>query len=80
MGGQPGEGAACPLLFGVGELRVPLLKQCVPVFVGAGAWPSHAGLYVEGMCLVHPACRLHTAMRLQALHVSEEGQDPWLDL
>lgn len=58
--GQLRVGAACSLLFGVGELSVPLLKQRVPVFVGAGAWPKHADLYVEGMCLVYPACRHHT--------------------
>lgn len=76
--GQLRVGAACSLLFGVGELSVPLLKQRVPVFVGAGAWPKHADLYVEGMC--HTTMWHHTMMWLRALHVSEEGQDPWLDL
>lgn len=78
MDGQLRVGAACSLLFGVGELSVPLLKQRVPVFVGAGAWPKHADLYVEGMC--HTTMWHHTMMWLRALHVSEEGQDPWLDL
>lgn len=36
MDGQLRVGAACSLLFGVGELSVPLLKQRVPVFVGLG--------------------------------------------
>ena len=37
-------------LFGVRDLSVSLLKQSGPVavFVGAGAWPKHSNLYMEG--------------------------------